>query len=204
MRDPSGEIPITTTIQAFPTSTAKTTIQVSPTTTPKADACPTTYNHVQLFISTGTELSSEVYGAQAPAKSCSTCANGQVNYYTSAATAEPHSVTPLEAIGTLAAMNCTNFCICAIDGTCYKPTSLDVYATFWPYCSGGTCGAYVLITANTDAAGLVSTTGSPVFSSGNQVALDFNFKPVTDSSYINAATASCTSCVSSTCQLHEL
>uniref|UniRef100_A0A7E4VFQ1 Uncharacterized protein n=1 Tax=Panagrellus redivivus TaxID=6233 RepID=A0A7E4VFQ1_PANRE len=199
-----GAVPTEPTVAPTVPTEAPTTVPTTiptttvPTTTPQP--CPASMTMASIFVASNVELQPEVYGAVAPARQCTTCANGMVNYYDSASTDVPHSTTPLEAAGSLSAVNCPNMCICGTDGVCYNPTGNDVVATLWPYCSGGTCGTYVLITANTDAAGFVSTTGSPTFASGDQVGPDFDFNPVTDPSYINAATISCDGCVASSCQ----
>uniref|UniRef100_A0A7E4W113 Uncharacterized protein n=1 Tax=Panagrellus redivivus TaxID=6233 RepID=A0A7E4W113_PANRE len=163
--------------------------------------CPGSSDKASIFIANNVQLQSKFYGAVSPANTCTTCPNGKANYYDSAAEDEPHGTPPLEAIGSIAAVNCTNMCICDTAGDCYTPTGYDVVITFWPYCSDGKCGTYVQIRANSDSSGFVSTTtGSLTFTAGAQVAPNYDFKPFTDPSYIYAATVSCEGCVASSCR----
>uniref|UniRef100_A0A7E4W3Y2 Secreted protein n=1 Tax=Panagrellus redivivus TaxID=6233 RepID=A0A7E4W3Y2_PANRE len=186
---PDGVIPI----EMVPTTTTALT-------TTRTPDCPEASDMASIFISNNVELEASIYGIVSPVGMCTTCRGGTVNYYDSASTAVPHAIAPFESAGSLTAMVCPDMCICATDGTCYMPTDRLVTATLWPYCSGGTCGTYVLITADSDSSGFVALSGSPTFTSGDQSPSIGEYSPVTDPSYINAATISCEGCVPVSCQ----
>uniref|UniRef100_A0A7E4UQ43 Evasin n=1 Tax=Panagrellus redivivus TaxID=6233 RepID=A0A7E4UQ43_PANRE len=164
--------------------------------------CPATENLAQVFVSTDVVwYEEEGFTGQTPVQTCTSCANGNVNFYAPEATDDVFEATM--PVGIIMTADCPNMCICATDGVCWRPTSTSVVPLFEPYCSGGTCGVYVvigLLSETFDTDGFVATTGNPTIVMLDQFNEDFSRKPVTDPSYINAATISCGECVQPTCQ----
>uniref|UniRef100_A0A7E4W078 Apple domain-containing protein n=1 Tax=Panagrellus redivivus TaxID=6233 RepID=A0A7E4W078_PANRE len=199
-------MPPTTSTQVAPMTTTSTTTTTTTSALPRL--CAESGDEASVFIASDTTLTDELgFGLIPPARTCTTCDGGIVNYYPSTTTDVPEQ--NMESMGSLTGTACPNMCICDTSGTCWRITSPEVTIIFWQYCTEGTCGVYTYIRTDNvgtdnDEDGLETLDYTRRITSAGQIfTADYETQPVTvvDSElYVNAASIGCNSCQEPTCK----